>query len=561
MKRYIIYFTAVAAMFMAASCVQEPEVPFVTDLSQITFEPEGGEVALKLSVGEDWVAMTNEPWVSFSPANGKGSEVCRIKVDSTLLFDTRDDVIRIRTASGDDREIEIFQNGFQPCIAPAKSLVELEDFAVREKRKFKIDVLTNVDFENPVPRNHPWLTCKKSALVLDRGARPRNVTLEFEWKVNPNADLREEDIKIEVEKDGTPVQTSIKIKQAGAPDIESKAGTAAGDSLALLSISRFLGCWSEYDAGMKMERWEGVEIWESGENKGRVKSAKFVFFETDESLPYAVKYLTAAEELYFYSNVNSFMKSLSLGEDICELSNLKRLTLFAYGLTELPDKMENMTNLRYLDLTANNFDRIPKVLQKCDSLKALLLTSNQRSVVNDLSNTVKKELGGLINETPADGNGKRKFPEWLLEWNTLDTLRLSVNFLQGTLPTDAELMATGKFKAWDPEAAFDEKVSEVCIKDSLGAAGVQFFKENEVPMVLPDIDFFSINLNRLHGDIPHWLKYHPKLDFWAPLLLVFPQEGKDASGTPAGFTNEPTNLNYYYEIFEKKAWSEINTID
>ena len=255
------------------------------------------------------------------------------------------------------------------------------------------------------------------------------------------------------------------------------------------------------------------------------------------------------------------MKSLSLGEDICELSNLKRLTLFAYGLTELPDKMENMTNLRYLDLTANNFDRIPKVLQKCDSLKALLLTSNQRSVVNDLSNTVKKELGGLINETPADGNGKRKFPEWLLEWNTLDTLRLSVNFLQGTLPTDAELMATGKFKAWDPEAAFDEKVSEVCIKDSLGAAGVQFFKENEVPMVLPDIDFFSINLNRLHGDIPHWLKYHPKLDFWAPLLLVFPQEGKDASGTPAGFTNEPTNLNYYYEIFEKKAWSEINTID
>ena len=148
MKRYIIYFTAVAAMFMAASCVQEPEVPFVTDLSQITFEPEGGEVALKLSVGEDWVAMTNEPWVSFSPANGKGSEVCRIKVDSTLLFDTRDDVIRIRTASGDDREIEIFQNGFQPCIAPAKSLVELEDFAVREKRKFKIDVLTNVDFEN-----------------------------------------------------------------------------------------------------------------------------------------------------------------------------------------------------------------------------------------------------------------------------------------------------------------------------------------------------------------------------------------------------------------------------
>lgn len=561
MKRYYIYIVAVVAMFMAASCVQEPEVAFATDQTEFTFNPEGGEVALKLTVGEEWVAMTNEPWVSFSPANGKGSEVCRIKVDSTLLFGTRDDVVRIRTVSGEDIDIDIFQKGFQPHIAPSKSLVELEDFAVRDKRKFKVNVLTNVDFENPVPKNHPWLTCKKSELVLDRGARPRNVTLEFEWKVNPNADIREEDVAISVEKDGTPVQTSIKIKQAGAPDIESKAGTAAGDSLALLSISRFLGCWSEYDAGQKMERWEGVEIWESGDYKGRVKSARFVFFETDEPLPYAVKYLTAAEELYFYSNVNSFMKSLNLGDDICELTNLKRLTLFAYGLTDLPDKMENMENLRYLDLSANNFEKIPKVLQKCDSLKALFLTSNQRSVISDLSNTVKTDIGGLYKETPADSKGNMKFPDWILKWNQLDTLRLSVNYLQGTLPTDAELMATGEFKAWDPEAAFDEKVSEVCIKDSLGAAGVQFFTENEVPMVLPDIDFFSINLNRLHGEIPHWLKYHPKLDAWAPLLLVFPQEGKDASGHQAGFTNEPTNLNYYYEIFEKKAWSEINTID
>lgn len=560
MKRYFIYFTAAAALFMAASCAPEAEIPFVTDLDKITFKAEGGEVAMKLSVGEEWVAMTNEPWVSFSPANGKGSEVCHIKVDSTLLFGTREDVVRIRTASGENRDIEISQDGFLPQIAPAKSLVELEDFAVREKRNFKISVLTNVDFDNPVPKNHPWLACKKSELVLDRGARPRNVTLEFEWKVNPNAGIREEDVKISVEKDGTPVETSIKIKQAGAPDIASVAGTPAGDSLALLSINRFLGCWSEFDAGLRMERWEGVEIYESGDNKGRVKSAQFIFFETNEQIPYAVKYLTAAEELYFFSNVNSFMKSLSLGEDICELENLQRLTVSAYGLTELPDAMENMKNLRYLDLSSNNFDRIPKVLQKCENLKALFLLDNQRSGVTDLSNTVKKDLGGLSAETPADANGNMKFPEWLLEWNTLDTLRLSVNYLQGTLPTDDELLAAG-FKAWDPEAAFDETLTEVSLKDSLGTAGVQFFKDNQVPMVLPDIDFFSINLNRLHGDIPNWLKYHPKLDLWVPLLLVFPQEGKDASGHPAGFTNEPTNLNYYYEIFEKKAWSEINTIE
>ena len=80
-------------------------------------------------------------------------------------------------------------------------------------------------------------------------------------------------------------------------------------------------------------------------------------------------------------------------------------------------------------------------------------------------------------------------------------------------------------------------------------------------MVLPDIDFFSINLNRLSGEIPHWLKYHPKLDYWTPLLLVFPQEGKDMNGTPAGFKDVPTNLNYYYQVYAKKKWSDVNVVE
>ena len=91
--------------------------------------------------------------------------------------------------------------------------------------------------------------------------------------------------------------------------------------------------------------------------------------------------------------------------------------------------------------------------------------------------------------------------------------------------------------------------------------GIKFFTENRVPMVLPDIDFFAINLNKLHGDIPNWLKYHPKLDYWFPLLLVFPQEGKDAAGNVAGFNNVPTNLNYYYEIYKNKKWSESNIVN
>jgi len=302
-----------------------------------------------------------------------------------------------------------------------------------------------------------------------------------------------------------------------------------------------------------------VEIHKSGKNKGRVKSAEFVFFETNESLPYAVKYLTAAEELYFFSNVNSFQKNLSLGEDICNLTELKKLTAFAYGLTELPENMGNMQNLRYLDLGGNNFASIPEVLKECKNLRALFLTSNQRGVVQDLSNTVKKDIGGLVEECPADGSGNRKFPQWLLEWDQLDTLRLSVNYLQGTLPTDEELLDAG-FKAWNVNE-FDESVTEVNLKDSLGTEGIKYFTDNRIPMVLPNTDFLAINLNRLHGNIPKWLKYHPKLDYWYPLLLVFPQEGKDAEGRVAGFTDVPTNLNYYYEMYKNKKWSETNIVE
>ena len=79
--------------------------------------------------------------------------------------------------------------------------------------------------------------------------------------------------------------------------------------------------------------------------------------------------------------------------------------------------------------------------------------------------------------------------------------------------------------------------------------------------MLPDIDFLAINLNRLHGNIPRWLKYHPKLDYWYPLMLVFPQEGRDTEGHQGGFIDVPTNLNYYYEVYKNKKWSSINTVE
>ena len=79
-----------------------------------------------------------------------------------------------------------------------------------------------------------------------------------------------------------------------------------------------------------------------------------------------------------------------------------------------------------------------------------------------------------------------------------------------------------------------------------------------IPKVLPNIKRFSINLNRLTGELPEWLLRHPALDWWDPFTLVFFQEGKDKEGKTAGFTNEPINLNDYYEFYEGKKYLDPN---
>lgn len=558
----------IASVFLlAVSCVKE-EIPFAIDTEKINIDCYGGVRTLKVSSDDRWVAIVDTTWVSVSPANGMGVTDCNIYIDSSLFFRNRTANIRIQSVddAAEYHDFQIVQSGFRHEIVTEKPQVNISDFASYEDRTFDLKVMSNVRFSVDLT-DTPWLEfVEEPAFNLDRGARPRPVVLKFRWKVNTEGDPRIVDsIKfVPSVKDGVSVDISkVTIRQEAGPDLERTKGTAEGDSLALIAISRALGCMAEFEVNEKMANWTGVTVWKTGEKKGRVRSAQFAYFNTEESLPYAVKYLTMAEELVFYSNTNSFMKDIELGDEICELDNLKKLTMFSYGIVDLPERMSEMKSLRYLDLTGNNLQKIPDVLYECKNLKALFLTSNQRGSIPDLKNTVKTDVGGLFNECVFNNISREyEFPKRLLAWNQLDTLRLSVNYLQGKLPTDKELLECEEyqFTPWDVDK-WDETATEVHLADSLGENGKKFFTDNKVPMVLPDIDFFSINLNRLHGDIPNWLKYHPKLDMWTPLILVFPQEGKDSNGNRAGFNQEPTNLNYYYDIYEKKEWSDVNVIE
>ena len=546
MKFTHIIFTALAAVVLFA-CQPAEEVIFGVEVGTenggLTFGPEGGIQKITISAQDEWVVVTEDPWIMVSPANGRGSFECEVKVDSSILNTSRPGAIRIQNQkTGEKAQIDVSQAGFPYQIVLDENNVEVEDFAVFGSRSFDVEVLTNVDFNVVIPADaENWLTYTKSDLVLDRGARPRKVRVHFEWKVNSLDFGRDAAVQFApVEAVALERQDELTVAQKASSmnPTPKQVGTREGDSLAVISVSRALGMFTGFDTAEKLDNWTNVKVYKDGPNKGRIRYVQFFMFNTKEELPFAVQYLTAAEEIVFYSNANQFLKSLDTGEWITKLTQLKRLTIGAYGLTSLHPDFKNLKNLEFLDVSSNNFQNIPDILtpENFPNLHSLIMNANQRNTIYDLSNDSRENVGGFIEDV-----GLRRFKD-LLKWNKLDTLRLSVNYLQGEIPD----MKYEGLPTWE----FSE------LKDSL-ATGVTELPEKlqNLPKVLPNMQFLAINFNRFTGNVPDWILYHPNLDMWVPYSLIFSQEGKNKEGKNAGFDNEPASLDYYYDIYYNKKYN------
>ena len=558
--RYNIFVLAVAAV-VAIACTNEPEiVDFKSDINSIEVGASGGVKKVRIQSSDEWVASVGmqsngdpNPWITVSPANGRGSVACDFIIDSALTAYPRQATVSIRNIrTNKEQRITVKQEGYEYAIEVDRTDVEVKKFAEYGKRYFDVVVKTNFPFEVKIPQNSQYWISRESAsklgdayqLELNRGIRPREVKVRFNWKINNSADVRLTDIEFVPTSDTINVAHSdiLRVVQEAAEPIIPE--TRAGDSLALLNIANTMQCWTIWDSSTPMNRWNGVTLWEermegcTPEKVGRVKRVEIFLCNSFEGLPYEFQYLTQAEEIYVFSNENSMLKSLNLGEHICKLSNLKRLTVGAFGLSELPEEFKNLKNLEYLDLGSNNFQRVPSIITKENfpKLRALVLNAQQRHAVSDLSNTryATEDLGGLIEEG--------KFPEHLLKWG-LDTLVLSVNYLHGELPSFEN----------DPEVPKWTE-AEVIAADTLPMALVG------TPKVMPTTKTFRINHNRLSGEAPKWLMMHPALDWWVPFSLIFPQEGRWSDGTKSGFSNEPASLvNYYKEWYPNKKLA--NTVE
>ena len=548
MKFNKIFFAA-AVLLAAVSCKQNPEVEFNVDEKSIAVGAEGGERTFNVSAEGSWVAMTESPWITVSPANGRGSQECTIKVDSTLAFEQRTGVVRIQNLddSSEKMDFEVVQNGFDYQLTLEDVRKDVEDYAGYDDRHFEVKVKSNVDFDVVLPEGSAnWLSYKKSDLNLDRGSRPRETVVRFDWKVNSRDVERVADVVFQPKEDVQMVKhDGLKVVQKAALPIP--VGTPAGDSLAILAVSRALGMFTEFDTSEKMEHWSNVKVWKDGEHKGRVKYVQFFMFKTKEEIPFEIQYLTAAEEIVIYSNANHFLHSLSTGEHITKLTNLKRLTIGAYGLTELHPDFVNLKNLEYLDISSNCFESIPDIItpENFPKLRSLVMAACQRYTIYDLSNDKREKIGGFIADDLREKKGMDTFKR-LLKWDNLDTLRLSVNYIQGELPD----MKNEGLPTW----TFEE------LKDSLATGLTELPVElQNVPKVLPNTKFFAINFNRFTGMLPEWILKHPNLDLWAPYSLVFQQEGKNREGANAGFDNEPTSLDAYYKLYPNKKYNPNNT--
>lgn len=588
MNKYFKYYTTglfVLGLALFNSCKDENELTtgFSIDKEEITMGENGGMETIQVSGDAKWQTTIDATWVRVLPSNGVGSTLCEVKVDSSVVAEPRYAEIQYMAEGGTTKTVKITQTGYMKgvFVENADQEIVIENSGEYGKRYYDLKVTANIEFYVDVSfeGGAEWLKYNKRDINYDYGDRPRTFNLRFDWLTNVQESERTATVTITPKGDDANVADPLvlKFRQKSAPKITDNR---AGDSLAILAIYESMNGIFEWDASENMMYWEGVELWKATDPEvkkndkllGRLKSVKFRLFETYESIPYQIKHLWTAKSISFSGNSNIFLKSIKLGPEICELAGegkmLKELTISAYGLVELPDGFDEFgKNLEMLDLSSNNFEYKDEVTFNKNSLgvinsdnfkklKRLRLNKITRyDTTRDLSLVEKTDsvgfrwktgFGTFTNEPTQVTNDK--YFKMLLQWENLEELSLSLNLLEGELPSDEDLLELGIPK-YSEEFLKTMPYYKDGVNDTikLADANIYLLKDGGAPKVWPKMKSLSLNLNFLTGKLPKWILYHPYLTYWNPFSMIFTQE-TDAINTDkkkAGFDNEPTNLSNY----------------
>lgn len=549
MKKLYYYIPLLLGVMLYACKNDVPAiVGFEADTSVIEAEAIGGEYYVTIRSEMDWVAEVEQPWVMFSPANGRGETRCLIKIDSALMDSERKTDIDIRYIQSNldkSRTISITQKGFERSIVTLKrsttdtiNTIDIASSAIRADRWVEFDVATTVKFK--VLSGADWIEVDDDYidnLNLDRGMRPRTTRVRLDWKMNSESKERVETLRFISDDADTLELATINIRQAAGPRIENNR---EGDSLAVITIFEKLECWGDngISSTENMSRWDCVRLWEATDKSlptpeavGRVRDLDLKYFNTEDGVPVEVKHLKYLETLSLFGNVNTMLKSIDLCPEVAELEYLKDLRIAAFGLVSLPANFWKLGDtLESLDLHSNNFNAIPAVINKevFKHLKKLNLASNRRASITDLRDRETANENGIGMYANMDESDVVKN---LFLWEALEELALSYNYIEGKLPDFKDMPAYS---------------SEDLVK--YGGDTVELGK---LPRILPNMRSLKINLNFMTGDLPDWLIYHPRFLEWGPEVLIFPQQEKsvNSKGNRVGFNEVPTSFEFYFKKY------------
>lgn len=482
------------------------------------FTADGGSYQIALTAGEEWTVASDREWCLVSPANGYGSTLCEIRVDSSYLYNERDAHLTFRCGNY-SRQLTINQLGYEKVIKLEKEEIEVSDFSDYDTMFEEISVVSNVqydiDIEYEDPSQTDWVSVKTEEKAAQSIPRPTKVRINYELYTSSDKDrvatliFRQTDAAAGEE----PVVSRLTLRQKKAQEI---IPSRQGDSLALLAISRIMHCTSNWDTSKPMIHWPNVTLEEieytnqEGQQveELRVTGVSFTIFNTNNSIPYQVRKLDQLRSLVFIGNENAQLKSIKLEDDITYLPHLKRLALTGYGIAELPERMKEMTQLEELELSGNKLTQVP--------IDIITTLDHHNLKYVNLANNRARDVFGRLNEYAAvkDTLGLHgELPKELFELKNVMYLSLSYNYFEGELPDmgyDASQYST-----------LEEKVAN--------------------NPILPQVEQLSLNLNFFTGRIPDWILYHKHLKCWDAYTLVFNQyeNGKNSSGVRVGFTNEP----------------------
>lgn len=610
---------------IAFSCKDDDEAGIVgitVDKEEITIGAEGGIEEISVSAQHQWVARAEKLWVAVSPANGMGSAVCKLAIDSTLEHTARDTKIRFAMEGGHSKLVTVTQFGFGKQIIVREPKVEIPSSEPGKERIFTSIISANVDFEikdikysfaeeatmteeekaDAASECSDWLIKPKDFTIdLDRKARPRTIKVDFRWGMNVVPYTRVAKVYLApkdsnnklVDENGNEIDAVVlTVTQKAAMKIEDNR---AGDSLAVIVINNKLQTMMSFDTSESMLNWDYVTLWEATDKEitsgelpteavGRVRSVSYAMIDLQdgETLPREIRHLKYLESFSVQSNSNRQVRTILLGDEICELEYLKNLTVFSMGINALPENLKNLGDkLETLNLESNNFNSLSAITDVVNEenfphLKHLFLngcrtmeTLKDLSLIDGSNQYNGRDVGLHVNI--SSGQSEKQAFLKLLTWDKLITLDLSFNLFEGELPTDDEmktaLAAADKPILYQKEDFFSEEeltTNPSIYLDKISNDTCQWLltDDNEVtyrnqtpvtgqdiPRVLPFARTIHLNLNFLTGAVPNWILFHPYFNYWLPESLVFNQqeEGKDSKGNAVGFNNvDLVNFDYTY---------------